>query len=109
MKTPTKSFRIKQEYLTDVPTNNHVRLEMNDGTIIEGNAFSNIDHPKFTELRNKLENLGFIRTERMFWNGDRVLKPFKLNGVAFKPGDQFSCASALRIRFTVAKKIKTNK
>jgi hypothetical protein len=54
------------------------------------------DHPEFTILRNKLEELGYIKTERSYWNGDCVLKQFYLNDVKFKKGSQFSCAAALK-------------
>lgn len=104
MKTQlTNSFRIKKEYLTNVPTNRRVRLQMSDGTTMEGNAIGSIDHPKFTELRDKLEKLGFIKTERSFWNGDRVLKSFKLNGMPFKPGERFFCACAMGIKLKCKK------
>lgn len=54
------------------------------------------DHPEFTILRNKLEELGYIKTERNYWNGDCVLKQFYLNDVKFRKGNQFSCAAALK-------------
>jgi hypothetical protein len=69
-------------------------------------ATSSIDHPEFTNLRNKLENLGYIAVQRAWWNGDRVLKPFTLNGFAFEEGETFACASALSIKFKVAKERK---
>jgi len=57
-------------------------------------SISTKDHPAFTELRDRLEQEGFIKTER--WsNGDRVLKPFYLNNMFFDVGEQFSCAPAL--------------
>jgi hypothetical protein len=59
-------------------------------------SISSKDHPEFTILRNKLEDLGYIKTERGYWNGDRVLKQFYLNDVKFKKGSQFSCAAALK-------------
>lgn len=57
---------------------------------------SNRDHPDFAALRNLLEEQGYISTQRGFWNGDRVLKPFLLNGVEFKQNGKFPCAAAMR-------------
>ena len=53
------------------------------------------DHPKFTELRLQLEKDGFIKIEKGWWNGDRVLMPFMLNNKQFKIGDKFVCAGAM--------------
>ena len=58
-------------------------------------TISTIDHPAFTELRENLQRLGHIEIQRHWWNGDRVLKPFKLNGHQFSKGQQFASASAL--------------
>jgi hypothetical protein len=54
------------------------------------------DHPEFAQLREQLEQEGYIQVERGWWNGDRVLKTFQLNGVEFKKHDQFSCAAAMK-------------
>lgn len=62
---------------------------------------SSADHPEFTKLREQLGELGYISIERQFWNGDRVLKPFTLNRLKFKVGEQFGCASAMDIHFGV--------
>jgi hypothetical protein len=64
---------------------------------------SNKDHDEFTKLRNQLEELGYIKTERGWWNGDRVLKPFTLNGVEFEIGEQFSSACAMKYHLEFAK------
>ena len=53
------------------------------------------NHPVFANLRNVLEAQGYISVEKRWWNGDRVLEPFKLNGIIFGVGDQFPCASAM--------------
>ena len=53
------------------------------------------DHPEFARLREQLGELGYIHIHRGCWNGDRVLKPFKLNGRKFKESDQFSCGAAM--------------
>jgi len=62
----------------------------------------NDDSPEFQALRNQLEADGYIECQRGWWNGDRVLRPFTLNDVAFATGDQFSCGAAMRfhLKFT---------
>ena len=54
------------------------------------------DHPEFKELRNKLETECFIECQRMWWNGDRVLKPFTLNGARFRKNEKFCSAGAIK-------------
>lgn len=60
------------------------------------------DSPEFKVLRNQLEDEGYIHCQRSWWNGDRVLQAFKLNGITFKKHDQFSCGAAMKhhLRFT---------
>jgi len=53
------------------------------------------DHPEFAKLRDLLEQLGYIKTERSWTNGDQVTRAFKLNGFIFSKGIQFSCAAAM--------------
>lgn len=66
--------------------------------IINGTA----DHPKFAELRNMLEEQGYIRIQKSSWNGDTVLKPFTINQkLKFEVGNQFLCAAALGIHWQV--------
>lgn len=67
-------------------------------------SLKNDDHPEFAELRNKLEEQGFISTQRNCWNGDRVLKPFKVNGALFYKDEKFHCGAA--IKYTVEQKQK---
>ncbi len=62
------------------------------------------DHPEFARLREQLGQEGYIRIERGWWNGDRVLEPFSLNGYTFKVGEQFSSAEALGTHFAVRAK-----
>lgn len=104
MKT-IRRFTIKEEFLTSVPDNKPIKLVLDTGEVLEGNSYGCIDHPKFTKLRDRLEKLGFIKTERSYWNGDKVLRPFKLNGMTFETDAQFCCASALGIKFQVKRKI----
>lgn len=60
---------------------------------------STADHPEFTKFRELLGQLGYIRIERSWWNGDTVTKPFTLNGVKFKVDQQFPCGGALQNQF----------
>jgi hypothetical protein len=63
---------------------------------VVGSMQGSEDHPKFARLRDQLEDQGYIRCERNWSNGDRVLKSFSLNGVPFEPGEQFCCAAAMK-------------
>jgi hypothetical protein len=92
-----RSFRIPAKYLVDVYRSRAIKLEFKDGAVFDGISHSTIDHPKFTLLREKLDKLAFIRIERGWWNGDSVLKAFRLNGHLFRKGDKFPCASAIAI------------
>jgi len=91
------NFQIEQDYITDV------RVEFKqlneDGATVFG-TFSHVDHPSFTALREHLGARGYISIERRWWNGDRVLTPFKLNGMVFNVGDKFSSSSALAVKFS---------
>ncbi len=53
------------------------------------------DHPEFKKLRNELESQGYIKTQRAWWNGDEVLKPFTLNGYKFFKNEKFPCSAAI--------------
>jgi len=66
------------------------------------------DGPEFKSLRNQLEAEGYIRCQRNWWNGDHVLKPFKLNDLTFKKGEQFSCGAALKFHLEFLRKRKNN-
>lgn len=56
---------------------------------------SSEDHPEFNKLRLALEKEGYITVQRSWWNGDRVLKSFILNGKKFKRGEQFPSGAAM--------------
>lgn len=99
-----KSFRINKKYLTSVDDTRDITFVMPSGALVEGTAIGTKDHPKFTEFRDKLEKLGYIKTERAWSNGDIVLKPFIVNGMKLKKGDKFACACALSIQLKVYKK-----
>lgn len=106
MKNPVKQFRLKNEYFTSVDDTKYMEFHDLVGEItIKGNTFGTKDHPEFTKLRNRLCKLGYISIELMWCNGDKVLKPFKLNKLDFKKGEQFPCAVALGIRMFAAKKL----
>ena len=62
------------------------------------------DSEEFKALRNQLEAEGYIQCQRSWWNGDRVLKTFFLNGVRFDPDDQFSSGAAMKLHLQFARK-----
>ena len=111
-----KQFIIDESYITDVS----VRIEhdfikdrnnlTNDDLIkiLKGYdvsvSVSSKDHDEFTKLRNLLEKLGYIETQRSWWNGDRVIKSFKLNGWCFRKGHRFPCAGAMKNSINCARK-----
>jgi len=90
--TITKNYYRYQEK-TDLTAQETMELIKNP---IVGCSTSSIDHPDFDALRNMLEELGYIQTQRSWWNGDRVLKPFRLNTVKFIVNEQFCCACAMK-------------
>ena len=111
-----KQFTINEQYICDVTVRqeyDHIE-DRNNPTdedlikILKGHdrsyVTSNKDHDEFTKLRNQLENLGYIKTERSWWNGDRVLKGFKLNEWTFKKGEKFSSAAAMSNSIHCARK-----
>ena len=54
------------------------------------------DSQEFKTLRNQLETEGYIKCERSWSNGDRVLKAFSLNGLKFHKGEKFFCGAAMK-------------
>ena len=101
-------FTLDPAYLTDVTIYKKWNTYTKDGReptaeelllILQGkgncSTTRSIDHPEFTKLREHLGAEGYISIERGWWNGDRVLKPFTLNGLKFKVGQQFSSAGAM--------------
>ena len=109
-------FYIDQAYLTDIV----VRTEYpcyNDRTELTAEELISViknptpivssgtdDHPEFTCLRKQLEQDGYIQVQRGWWNGDRVINPFKLNDIEFKKGEQFPCAAAMGIHLKVSRR-----
>ena len=116
-----REFFIDENYITDVTVRTVTSTLTNpdDPTpddlikILKGHhqmiSFSNKDHDEFTKLRNQLEELGYIKIERGWWNGDRVIKGFKLNGFPLKKGERFYCAGAMRGAMGYAKKNKRSR
>jgi hypothetical protein len=98
------SVSIREEWNTytkngRVPTAEELLLILQGkGNVIMG---SSADHPEFAKLREQLGAEGYIKIERGWVNGDRVTKPFTLNGLKFKVGAQFSCGAAMGIHFAV--------
>ena len=126
MKKLLKQFKLKREHITgvshtqrmvlEVPPEARALFKIFDHKLdalfkifdhkLEGDAHSIIDHPEFTKMRNRLEKQGYIQIEHDLINGDRVIKPFSLNGFKFKKHSQFPCASALDIWLSVKEKRK---
>lgn len=113
MKKSLKQFKLKREHIRSVSHTEHIVLEVPEEARalfkifdhkLEGEAHSSIDHPEFTKLRNKLEKQGYIQIEHGWWNGDRAVKSFSLNGFKFKKHDIFPSASAMDIWLSVEKK-----
>lgn len=114
-----KDFTIDEQYMTSVtirdvtyrakdpqnPTPDELMEILKHG-LIKWSSTSSDDHPEFKKLREQLGATGYIEIERGWWNGDRVLKPFTLNGMKFKKGEQFSCGGAMGVTFAVKKKYK---
>lgn len=110
------NFEIDEQFLTNVSIlksgsifDNKKDLSEDDLVVIlkgkdRWSSHSSDDHPEFALLRNKLEELGYIRTERKWWNGDVVLKEFTLNGVKFKVDDTFLSAGAMHFHLEFEKK-----
>lgn len=110
-----RQFTIDEQYICDVM----VRIEhdfikdRNNPTneelvkVLKGHdkmvSTSCKDHDEFTKLRNQLEEQGYIKTVRNCWNGDRVIKGFKLNEWAFRKGHQFPCAAAMQVSIKCAR------
>ena len=102
-----RNFEIDPQYLTDVQQVHALDLvkDRNNPTpdeiimILRGNdivrSIYTTDHPEFTKLRDELEKLRYIKTQRGWWNGDIVLKSFKINGWILKKDYNFPCAAAL--------------
>lgn len=110
------NFEIDPEYVTEVTicqtfyrhadkqtlTNEELMEVIKDPVV--GSIQGSEDHPEFAQLRDQLEQQGYIRCERNWSNGDRVLKTFSLNSVTFEPGEQFCCAAAMKFHLKRAQR-----
>ena len=108
-----KEFQIPVEYITDQtihdvryvakdpdnPTPEELAEIIKYGKSWKWKSTHSIDHPEFTKLREQLGTEGYILIERGWWNGDRVLKSFILNGKVFKKDEPFVCAAAMKYHF----------
>jgi hypothetical protein len=92
-------------YLIKETVTNEDLIEVIKGEGVCG-SISTDDSPEFKALRNQLEELGYIKCQRRWWNGDRVLRAFRLNGVTFRKHDQFSCGAAMKLHLHAKKKYK---
>lgn len=111
-----KQFFLDEQYICDVTVRTEHdfikdRNNLTNDDLIKilkgydkGVSISNKDHDEFTKLRDHLEELGYISTWRNCWNGDRILKSFKLNEWTFRKGHRFPCAAALKVSITCARK-----
>jgi hypothetical protein len=109
-------FTIPEEYITDVQVvqeydyirdrDNPTHEELIKALLGHDKSVTTYskDHDEFTKLRDQLEAEGYIKTQRGWWNGDVVLKPFYLNGWRFKRNHKFPCAAALKTSITCARK-----
>ena len=116
-----REFTIDEQYICDVVVRTEIDFikDRNNPTpedlikvlkgYDKGVSISNKDHDEFTKLRNQLAELGYIKIQRGWWNGDRVIKGFKLNGFPLKKGEKFLCAGAMRGAIDYAKKNKRSR
>lgn len=95
--------RVWNEYLVKDTVTNEDLVEVLKG---KGNCAigGSDDSKEFKALRNRLEELGYINIQRGWWNGDRVLKTFFLNGVRFDPDDQFPSGAAMKLHLQFTRK-----
>ena len=103
------TVRIEYDYIKDRNNPTHEDLIKVLKGYDKGYSISNKDHDEFTKLRNQLEELGYIKTQRGWWNGDRVIKGFKLNGFPLKKGEKFLSAGAMRLAMSWVKKNKRSR
>ena len=111
-----KQFTIDEQFICDVIVRTEFDLvkDRNNPTyddlikILKGydkmTSTSNKDHDEFTKLREELGRLGYIEIQRGWWNGDRVLKSFKLNEWTFRKGYKFPSAAAINNSINCARK-----
>ena len=113
-----KQFTIDESFITDVMvrTEHDFIKDRNNPTPEEiikvlkgydkGISISSKDHDEFTKLRNQLESEGYIKIERGWWNGDTVLKSFRLNEFIFRKGGRFVSAAAMKGSILLARQYR---
>jgi len=111
-----KQFFIDETFICDVSTVTITCLLENPDNptpddiirILKGHdkivSTSSGDHEQFAQLRDQLEQQGYIETQRQWWNGDRVIKSFKLNEWTFRRGHKCPCAAAMSSSINCARK-----
>lgn len=82
---------VNPEHLTEVSRN----LSYTDSRGMYNGVNGHVNHPTFEMTRNWLESNGYIKTERSWSGGDRVLKPLFFNNVYKDIGEKFYCAAAM--------------
>lgn len=100
-------FKIDDAYICSVTTHKewstyHGRTDLTPDElvkVIKGedrcSITSSEDHPEFAKLREELGSRKYIEIQRGWWNGDRVLKPFLLNGFLFEKDEKFPSGCAM--------------
>lgn len=114
-----KEFNIAMEYCTSITNIKEWNMYTENGRIPTADELlkvlagkgrcsvtSSKDHSEFVKLRNQLAAEGFIRIETGWINGDRVTRPFILNGVKFELGTSFPSAAAMAYRLDKLKRHK---
>lgn len=114
-----KDFTLDKEYIKSVVTHKKWNTYTQNGRvptddelllILEGKGNCSVtgseDHPEFAKLRNQLEAEGYISAQRYSINGDRVTKPFRLNGYVFEKDTRFPSASAMDVHFACLERRK---
>ena len=111
-------FTLDERFMCDIPYKrvyNQKPIESNKD-LLDAITQTNVmtltgydQHPGFESFRCQLEADGYISIERMWSNGDTVLRPFRLNGCLFKKNEKFPCAAAMGIHLKVLKKYRRKK
>jgi len=89
---------VRPEFLTSVAYGGSYRVIRN-GKAVKSGSTGFKDHPFFAGVRDNLELEGYIKCERNYSNGDRVLRPFYFNNILLEEGDPFSSAVGMKYRF----------
>lgn len=100
VKLDIPEYQINLDYCTDIPVTYQWKNRRQANKSVEDtqwcSTYSSVNHPAFDELRKHLGWAGLLHIEDSYSNGDRVLKPFKLNNILFNEDEQFVCATAMK-------------